>query len=159
MQVEAKLEQMGLELPEAMKTPPGVEIPFSWIRVRGNRAYISGHGPLEPDGSFAGPLGKLPSEVSIEQAQEAARKTGLAILSGLKRELGDLDRVTAWLTIHGLVNSDPGYAQTTLAINGFSDLILELYGLEVGAHARTAIGVVALPVNSPVIIAAEIEFE
>ena len=159
MRIEAKLQEMGLVLPEPVKLPPGFKIPFSWTRVRGHRVYVSGHGPLDPDGSISGPLGKVPSEVALDQAQEAARKAALAILSSLKRDLGDLDRVTAWLMVNGMVNADPGYPQTTLAINGFSDLILELYGPEVGQHARTAVGVTALPANSPVIIAAEVEFE
>ncbi len=159
MRVEAKLQEMGLELPAPMKVPPGFTIPFSWTRVRGNRVYISGHGPLEPDGTYAGPSGKVPSEVSLEEAQRLARKAGLAMLSSLKRELGDLDRVTAWLMVNGMVNADPGYAQTTLPINGFSELILELYGPEIGQHARTAVGMAALPVNSPIVVAAEVEFE
>lgn len=158
MRVEAKLQEMGLSLPESPKLPPGVTISFAWTRVSGNRAYVSGHGPLEPDGTAAGPFGKVPSEVPLEAAQEAARKTALAILSSLKRELGDLDRVTAWLNVHGAVNADPGYPQTTLVINAFSDLILALYGPEVGMHARTALGMAALPLNLPVVIAAEVEF-
>jgi hypothetical protein len=81
------------------------------------------------------------------------------MLSSLKRELEDLDRVTAWLVINGMVNADPGYPQTTLVINGFSELILELYRPEVGHHARTAVGMVALSANSPVVVAAEVEFE
>jgi enamine deaminase RidA (YjgF/YER057c/UK114 family) len=159
VQVEAKLQEMGLELPAPMKVPPGFTIPFSWTRVRGNHVYISGHGPLESDGTYSGPSGKVPSEVSLEEAQQLARKVALAMLSSLKRELGDLDRVTAWLVVNGMVNADPGYPQTTLALNGFSELILELYGPEIGKHARTAVGMAALPVNSPVIVAAEVEFE
>ena len=158
MQVEAKLQELGLELPAPMKVPPGFNIPFSWTRVRGNRVYISGQGPLESDGTYSGPFGKVPSEVSLEEAQWSARKAALSMLSSLKRELEDLDRVTAWLVINGMVNADPGYPQTTLAINGFSDLILELYGPKVGQHARTAVGMVALPANSPVVVAVEVEF-
>ena len=159
MQVEAKLQEMGLELPAPIKVPPGFTIPFSWTRVRGNRMYISGHAPLEADGTYSGPSGKVPSEVSLEEAQQVARKVALAMLSSVKRELGDLDRVTAWLMINGMVNANPGYPQTTLVINGFSELILELYGPEIGQHARTAVGMAALPFNSPVIVAAEVEFE
>lgn len=159
MQVEAKLHEMGLELPAPIKVPPGFTIPFSWTRVRGNRMYISGHAPLEADGTYSGPSGKVPSEVSLEEAQQVARKVALAMLSSVKRELGDLDRVTAWLMINGMVNANPGYPQTTLVINGFSEVILELYGPEIGQHARTAVGMAALPFNSPVIVAAEVEFE
>ena len=76
--------------------------------------------------------------MTIEQAYQSARLVGLAILGSLKRELGDLDRVTAWLRVHGMVNAAPGFNQTTRVINGFSDLIIQLYGPEVGNHARAA---------------------
>lgn len=134
-----------------------MEIPFAWVRVQGTRAYVSGHGALAADGTPTGPFGKVPSEVSLEAAQESARLTALAVLSALKRTLGDLDKVAAWLTVNGFVNADPGYDRTTLVLNPFSELILDLFGLEVGAHARTAIGVAALPLNLPVVISAELE--
>ena len=107
MHIEAKLAALGLVLPEPLKLPPGMRLPFSWVRIRGNKAYISGHGPQNVDGSIAGPLGKVGAEVSVEQAYQAARLTALAILASLQRELGDLDRVTAWLKVHGMVNSAP----------------------------------------------------
>lgn len=81
------------------------------------------------------------------------------MLGSLKQALGDLDRVTAWLMVHGMINAEPGYGQTTGVINGFSDLIVELYGEDVGRHARTAIGVAALPLNLCVVIAAEVEIQ
>lgn len=140
-----------------MRLPPGLKIPFSWVRVRGNRAYVSGHGPLQADGSPAGPFGKVPTEVSLEQAQDSTRLATLAVLSGLKAALGDLDRVTAWLMVNGFVNAEPGYPQTTAVMNPLSDLIVDLYGTEAGAHARTAIGVAAVPLNLPVVVAAEVE--
>ena len=99
MQIEAKLEALGLVLPEQLKTPSGLQLPFPWVRVRGNRAYISGHGPQNPDGSLAGPLGKVGAEVSIEEAYQSARLVTLAILGNLKRAIGDLDHVTAWLPV------------------------------------------------------------
>ena len=148
---------MGLRLPDAMKLPPGVKIPFAWVRVRGNRAFVSGHGALQPDGSPAGPFGKVPAEVSLEEAQESARLATLSILSSLKAELGDLDRVAAWLMVNGFVNAEPGFPHTTAVMNPLSDLIVDLYGPEVGAHARTAIGVATVPLNLPVVIAAEVE--
>lgn len=138
--------------------PPGTRISFAWVRARGNHLYISGQGPLDADGSVAGPLGKVPSEVPLETAQQLARSAALAMLSCVKRELRDLDRVTAWLMVNGAVNADSDFGQTTLVINAFSDLIVELYGQEVGLHARTAFGVAALPLNLPVIISAELEF-
>ena len=157
MQVEAKLEELGLALPEPAKPPPEIRLSFAWVRVRGDRAYVSGHGPLNPDGSIAGPLGKVGAEVSPEEGYEAARLTALSVLGSLKRELGDLDRVSAWLMVYGLVNAVPDFAQTTNVINGFSDLILELYGLEAGMHARVAPGVATLPLGLSVSIAAEVE--
>jgi enamine deaminase RidA (YjgF/YER057c/UK114 family) len=155
--VEQRLEELRLILPAEVQLPPGVEIPFRWVRLSGNRAIISGHGALGPDGSPAGPFGRVPSEVSLEEAQESARLATLAVLASLRRSLGDLDRVTSWLVANGLINADPGYTQTTLVMNAFSDLILDLYGHDAGAHARTAIGVTALPMNLPVIISAEVE--
>ena len=113
MQIEAKLQELGLVLPEPFKTPPGLQLPFSWARVRGNRVYISGHGPLNPNGTLAGPFGKVGVDVSTEEAYRAARLIALAILSSLKRELGDLDRVTAWLRVLGMVNAAPGFTRTT----------------------------------------------
>ncbi len=157
MNVEAKLEELGLVLPEPVQTPPGLVLPFAWVRVRGDRAYVSGHVPLNPDGSVAEPLGKVGAEVSEEQGYEAARLTALSILGDLKRELGDLDRVGAWLRVFGMVNSAPGFVRQPNVINGFSDLILELYGPEAGDHARSAVGLAELPLGAPVEIEAEVE--
>ncbi len=88
---DARLQQLGLTLPEPMKLPPGVTLPFPWVRVHGDRAYISGHGPQNADGSLAAPLGKVDADVSLEEGYKAARLTALSILGSLKRELGDLD--------------------------------------------------------------------
>ena len=159
MQIEQRLQELGLVLPEAAKVPPGIKISFSWVRVRGNRAFVSGHGALAPDGSPAGPFGKVPNEVSLEDAQASARNTALSVLGSLKQALGDLDRVTAWLMVNGMVNAEPRYGQTTNVTNGFSDLILDLYGDDAGQHARTAIGVATLPLNLCVAIAAEVEVQ
>ena len=157
MDIEARLESLGLALPAPLKVPPGVRVPFAFVRVRGNRAYIAGHGPQQPDGTLAGPFGKVGAEVSLEQAYQAARLTGLSILGSLQRELGDLDRVTAWLRVFGMVNTAPGFTQLPAVVNGCSDLILELYGPEVGRHARSAVGMAELPFGLPVEIEAEVE--
>ena len=157
MRVEAKLEELKLVLPEPIKVPSGLVLPFAWVRVRGDRAYVSGHGPLNPDGSLSDPLGKVGAEVSEEQGYEAARLTALSILGDLKRTLGDLDRVTAWLRVFGMVNSAPGFGRQPNVRNGFSDLILELYGPEAGDHARSAVGMAELPLGMPVEIEAEVE--
>ena len=156
MRVEAKLAELGLRLPEPPKLPPGVQLSFAWVRVHQDRAYIAGQGPLNPDGSIAEPLGKVGVDLSVEEGYQAARLSALTVLSSLKRELGDLDRVTAWLMVYGLVNADPDFTLTTNVINGFSDLILELYGPEVGEHARMAPGLATLPLGVPVTIAAEV---
>ena len=156
MHIEAKLAEMGLTLPEQLQAP-GTRLPFAQVRIRSNRVYISGHGPQNPDGSVAKPLGKVGAEVSVEEGYQAARLVALAILSDLKRALGDLDRVTAWLRVFGMVNSAPGFSQQPAVINGFSDLILELYGPEAGQHARSAVGMAGLPFNIPVEIEAEVE--
>lgn len=156
-EVEARLERLGLALPAPIEVPPGLVLPFSWVRVRGDRAYVSGHGPLNLDGSLAEPLGKVGAEVSPEQGYEAARLTALAMLGSLRRELGDLDRVTAWLRVFGMVNCEPRFDRQPNVINGFSDLILELYGPEAGDHARSAVGMAGLPLGMPVEIEAEVE--
>src|SRR5690348_4265544 len=104
MQIEARLSELGLVLPSPMQTPPGARLPFTNVRVRGTRVFIAGHGPLNPDGSLAGPFGKVPTEVSPERAYQSAKLVTLAILASLKRELGDLDRIAAWLRVFGMVN-------------------------------------------------------
>ena len=158
MKIEQKLERMRLELPAPIKPPPGIELPFAWVRVRGNRAYISGHIPLNPDGTIAEPRGKVGADVSAEEGYRAARLVALAHLASLKRELGDLDRVTAWLRVFAMVNVAPDFNQTPLVTNGYSDLILELYGAEVGTHARSSIGMM-IPLNAPVNCEAEVEID
>jgi len=156
MRVEQRLERLGIVLPEPVKLPPGVEVTFAWVRVFADRAYVSGHGPLDSDGAPAGPFGRVGAEVSAEQGYVAARLATLSMLSSLKRSLGDLDRITAWLSVAGMVNVAPGFAATTNVINGCSDLLLQVFGAEVGAHARTAIGAAELPLRLPVILSAEV---
>jgi hypothetical protein len=102
-------------------------------------------------------LGKLGREVSLEQGYLAARLTALSILGSLKRTLGDLDRIAAWGRVFGMVNSAPGFNRQPGVINGFSDLILELFGPEIGAHCRSAVGLAELPFNIPVEIEGEVE--
>lgn len=158
MRIEAKLESLGLILPAPMQLPAGLALPFAWVRVRGNRAYISGHIAVTADGSVARPLGKVGAEVSAEEGYQSARLVALAHLASLKRALGDLDRVSAWLRVFAMVNVAPGFDRTPLVTNGYSDLILELYGPEVGMHARSSIGMM-LPLNAPVNCEAEVEID
>ena len=156
MDIEMRLAALGLTLPPPIVIPSHVRLPFAFVRVSGNRAYISGHAPLDSDGRVARPLGKVGSDLTTEQGYEAARLTVLSILGSLQRTLGDLDRVTSWLRVFGMVNAAPGFNDLPTVINGCSDLILELYGTERGAHARSAVGLAELPFNIPVEIEAEV---
>ena len=157
MSPDKRIEELKLVLPEPLKLPPNVNLNFSWIRVRGNRAFVSGHIALNADGSISEIVGKVGAEVSIEQGYQAARLTGLAMLSNLKLELGSLDRITAWLRVFGMINVAPGFVQTPQVINGFSDLIIDVFGEECGDHCRSAVGLAELPFGTPVEIEAEVE--
>jgi enamine deaminase RidA (YjgF/YER057c/UK114 family) len=158
-EIEAKLEAMGLPLPAPLRLPPGMVLSFPWVRVHGDRAFVSGHGALLPDGSLAQPLGKVGQELTEAQGYHAAKLTALAILASLKAELGDLDRITAWLRVFGMVNTAPGFNRYPLVINGFTDLIVELFGAERGRHARSAVGVAGLPLDLAVEIEAEVAIQ
>ncbi len=151
-----RIEALGHTLPEPLILPPGVVLPFAFVNVRGDRAHISGHGPQNSDGSIAGPFGAVGAEVTPEQAYESARKTGLSILASLHRELGDLDRITGWGRVLGMVKCANGFTATPGVINGFTNLILDVFGSEVGRHARSAVGMEVLPFNIPVEIEAEV---
>jgi len=155
--IARRLSELGLVLPAPLQLPPGVSLPFPWVRVSGTRAVFSGHGPTNPDGSLAQPLGKVGRDVSVEQAYAAARLTGLAILGSLARELGDLDRIAAWTRVFGMVNSAPGFNRQPAVINGFTDLIVDVFGTTRGAHARSAVGMAELPFDIPVEIEGEVE--
>jgi enamine deaminase RidA (YjgF/YER057c/UK114 family) len=150
-EIEDRLTQLGLELPAPAGAPPGVRLPFASVRVQGDVAYISGHGPFDGDRVLVS--GRVGAEVSLEQAYDAARATGLSILASLKQELGALERVAGWIKALGFVNCADGFDATPAVINGFSDLILELWG-DAGRHARSAIGASVLPFGIPVEIEA-----
>ena len=155
--IEARLQTLGLTVPPPPRPPPGVVLPFQFVHVVGHRALISGHGPQSPDGTFAPPLGKVGRELTVEQGYTAARMTALSVLGSLRRALGDLDRIAAWSRVFGMVNSAPGFNQQPSVINGFSDLILEVFGPVIGAHCRSAVGMAELPFNIPVEIEGEVE--
>ena len=155
--IERRIAALGLVLPQPVKPPPGIVLPFQFVRIAGARALISGHGPTNADGSIAQPLGKLGRELTVEQGYAAARLTALAILGSLQRALGDLDRIVAWTRVLGMVNSAPGFTQQPSVINGFSDLILEVFGPTIGAHSRSAVGMAELPFGIPVEVEAEVD--
>lgn len=155
--IESRLASMGLVLPMPIVPPGGTILPFKAVQVLDGRVLISGHGPLQADGNIAGPLGKVGAEVTIEEAYDAARLTALAVLASLKREIGDLNRIRVWRRVFGMVNSAPGFNRQPEVLNGFSDLILALYGSERGAHTRSAVGMAELPFNIPVEIEGEVE--
>lgn len=155
--IESRLIALGLTLPPAFTPPRGVVLPFVNVRLIGNRAVIAGHGPQSPEGPLAKPLGKVGGELTPEQGYFAARLTALSMLGSLERALGDLDRVSHWVRVFGMVNSAPGFVQQPAVINGFSDLILELWGPEAGAHARSAVGMAELPFGMPVEIEGEVQ--
>jgi enamine deaminase RidA (YjgF/YER057c/UK114 family) len=154
--IEQRLHAIGLTLPASLQLPAGARLPFAFVRVHGERALVAGHGPQAADGSLAGPFGKVGAEVSAEQAYESARLTALSVLASLQREIGSLDRISAWLRVFGMVNAAPGFRDEPRVINGFSDLILEVFGPDVGKHARSAIGVAELPWGIPVEVEAEV---
>lgn len=152
--IEDRLRELGLTLPQPFAPPPGVEFAFDLVRVHDGVAYVSGHLPM--DGEEVLVQGKVDADVSVEEAHEAARLTGLSIFASLKLELGDLDRVTGWVKALGLVNCSPGFSKTPAVINGFSELILDVWG-EAGTHARSAIGASELPFDVPVEVEAIVE--
>lgn len=130
---------------------------FDLVRVVGDVAYVSGHGPTDgPRVLIQGKVGDHRAGwLSQEVGWEAARLTALAMLASLKAEFGDLDRVSGWLKVLGFVNTAPGFNGTPAVINGFSNLILEVWG-DNGHHARSAIGVAELPFDMPVEVEAVI---
>ncbi len=156
MRVESRIEEMGLYLPAEARVPAGVVIDFAWARLHGDRVFLSGHGPQAPDGTIVGPFGRVGLEVTPEQAADTARLAALAAIASLKRAIGSLDRVAAWLRVDGFVLAAPGFDRTTNVINGASRLIVEVFGEDIGRHARTAMGVAATPLSCPVVIAAEV---
>jgi enamine deaminase RidA (YjgF/YER057c/UK114 family) len=152
MKIEGKLEAMGRALPAPL-VPPGN---FELVTVHRGLAYVAGHGPF--DGSTLLVEGLVGRDLTIDQAYDAARLTALSILASLKRELGDLDRVTQWLRAVGYVHCVPGFAQNAAVVNGFSDLIVELWG-DAGRHARSAPGQGPSPLNVPIIVDAIVAVE
>jgi enamine deaminase RidA (YjgF/YER057c/UK114 family) len=149
---EARLAELGIVLPE-----PSVPVANYVKAVRsGNLIFLSGHGPYRSDGSLV--KGKLGKDLSIEEGYEAARLTAIALLSSLKSEIGDLNKVRRVVKVFGMVNADPSFTDQPKVINGCSDLLVEVFG-ERGRHARAAVGMVSLPVGIAVEIDMVVEIE
>ena len=143
--IESRLVDLGLSLPTPL-APPGN---FQLVTRHGGLAYIAGHGPFDgPRPLMQGLIGR---DLTLEQGSEAARLTALSILASLKQELGDLDRVTQWVRAVGYVHCAPGFNDNAKVVNGFSDLIVELWG-DAGRHARSAPGQGPSPLNVPIIV-------
>jgi enamine deaminase RidA (YjgF/YER057c/UK114 family) len=155
--IDRRLTELGITLPQPWTLPPGLTVPASLVRVRGKRVLVSGHVPINADGSVAGPFGRVGAEVSPEQGFQAARVALIGILASLKDKLGDLDRIAAWLRVYGMVAPAPGFTAFPAMMNGASSVIRDVFGPDIGDHARVAIGVGALPFNVPVEIEAELE--
>lgn len=145
-----RLAELGLELPPAMRIP-GQK--FETVRVSGNLIAIAGHLPFDKSGKLSKPLGKVGAEVSADEAYQAARQVALGMLASLQAAGVDLDRVQ-WRKAFGMVNVAPGFHALPGVINGFSELLLEVFG-EQGRHSRSAIGVAELPFGAPVEVEAE----
>lgn len=146
MQIEARLKEMGIELPPAV-TPVANYVPA--VRT-GNLIFLSGHGPFKEDGSLI--TGKVGADLTVEQGYETARRVAIGLLGSLKAVIGDLDRVNRVVKLLGLVNCTPEFTDQPKVINGASDIFVEVFG-DKGKHARSAVGTNALPLN----IAVEIE--
>jgi len=146
MSADARLAELNLELPEAPK-PGGVYTPAVQA---GNMLYVSGHGPVQSDGSMI--TGKVGADLSEDEGKQAARQVGLTILATLKENLGSLDRVERVVKSLGMVNATADFGRHPQVINGYSELLVDVFG-EAGRGARSAVGMGSLPGN----IAVEIE--
>ena len=147
MNAEEQIEALGLELPPPPK-PGGVYQP---LLIHDGLAYVSGHGPLLPDESYL--TGKVGGELGVDEGRAAARQTGLAILATLQARLGSLNRVKRLVKSFGMVNATADFGEHPEVINGYSELMAEVFGPEKGVGTRSAIGMGSLPGN----IAVEIE--
>jgi hypothetical protein len=147
--IDNRLDELGLTLPAPLTPPAGAAFNFQLVKVYEGLAYIAGHGPF--DGATPLMQGLVGRDLTVEQGYEAARMAGLSMLASLKRELGDLDRVTEWIRAVGYVHCAPDFGQNAAVVNGFSDLIVELWG-DAGRHARSAPGQGPSPFNVPIIV-------
>jgi enamine deaminase RidA (YjgF/YER057c/UK114 family) len=150
MLIEQRLAELGITLP----TPQTPVANYVGAVLTGNLLFLSGRGPYRPDGGMH--TGIVGQDVSVEEAYQHARTTGLQLIATMKAELGDLDRVTRVVKLLGMVNGAPGFGQQPEVINGCSDLFVEVFG-DKGRHARSAVGMGSLPRNITVEIEAVVE--
>lgn len=151
--VEARLAALGLELPPPAVLPSGATLSYRRFVRHGNIAYLSGHGPVR-DGETA-PLGRVGIDLDLDEAVEAAQLTALSMLRTIKDSLGSLDAVESWLSVTGYVRAVPDFTQHSIVINGFTDLVRDLWG-ENCLAARAAVGVADLPFGMPVEVSATV---
>lgn len=149
---EKKLKELGIEL----ITPTKPMANYVKAVRTGNLIFLAGHGPTKADGTLI--TGKVGKELSTEQGAEAARQTAISLLSTLKAELGDLNKVKRIVKVLGMVNCTENFTDQPKVINGFSDLMVQVFG-EKGKHARSAVGMYALPSNMAVEIEMIVEIE
>ena len=147
MSIEARLKELGIELPEP---PPAAGNYVAGVRV-GNLLFMSGCGPRQADGSSI--TGKVGADMSIEEAYAAARLVGLNMLANIKSVIGDLDKVARVVKVLGMVNATPDFKEHPKVINGYSDLMVEVFGEDAGRGGRSAVGMGSLPFQ----IAVEVE--
>ncbi|MCW3109491.1 MAG: Endoribonuclease [Segetibacter sp.] len=150
--VEARLKELGIQL--TTPTPPTANF-LKAVRI-GNMVYLSGHGPDKPGGGQV--TGKLGSDLTIEEGKQAARLVGISLLSSLKKEIGNLNKVKRIVKVLGMVNAIPSFENHSQVMNGFSDLMVEVFG-ENGKHARSAVGMSSLPANIPIEIEMIVELK
>lgn len=147
--IERRVAELKLTLPTATK--PGPTATITSVVISGNLAFVSGHISRDADGKLI--TGRVGEELTVAQGKDAARQCGLAILASLRQELGTLDRVRRVVKVLGMVNCPPGFKDQPQVINGFSELMLDVFGRERGLGARSAVGVASLPSN----VAVEVE--
>lgn len=152
MSIESRLAELGITL----ATPRPPQANYVSAVTTGNYVYLSGTGPYRPDGTIM--TGKVGDTATLEDGQAAARLTTLALLANLRAEIGSLDRVKRIVKLLGMVNCTPDFQQQPEVINGASDLLVEIFG-ERGRHARSAVGMAALPRNITVEIEMIVEIE
>ena len=153
MSAEAKIQELGLELPPA-PAPMGVYKP---IVIIDNLAYLSGHGPLKTDGSLM--VGRVGDDLDLDAGYQSARQVGLTMLATLRENLGSLDRVKRVIKVLGMVNCTADFPDHPKVINGCSELFAKVWGAENGIGARSAVGMGSLPGNIPSEIEAIFEIE